>query len=56
MSSSPPSGDKIKDVDMSAQAITRRLRQVSELRDLCLSLGRAGEALRKSEPPSKPKK
>ena len=28
----------MKEVDMSSDAITRRLRQVSELRDLCLSL------------------
>jgi len=28
-------------VDMSAQAITIRLKRVSQLRDLCLSLGKA---------------
>jgi hypothetical protein len=28
-------------VDMSSKAITKRLRQVSELRDLCLSLMKA---------------
>jgi hypothetical protein len=28
-------------VDMSPAAITRRLRRASELRDLCLSLGKA---------------
>jgi hypothetical protein len=39
---------------MSSEAITRRLRQVSELRDLCLSLGRAGEKLRASEAQTEP--
>lgn len=29
------------DVDMSPQAVTARLRRVSQLRDLCLSLARA---------------
>jgi len=28
----------MKEVDMSSEAIARRLRQVSELRDLCLAL------------------
>jgi hypothetical protein len=31
----------MKEVDMSSEAITRRLQQVSELRDLCLSLKKA---------------
>lgn len=36
----------MKQVDYSPQAIEQRLRQVEELRKLCLSLGKAGTALR----------
>lgn len=32
---------KANDVDMTAKAIETRLRRVSQLRDLCLSLGKA---------------
>jgi hypothetical protein len=31
--------------DMSAKAVTQRLKQVSELRELCLSLAKAGKSL-----------
>jgi hypothetical protein len=31
----------MKQIDMSSEAVTRRLRQASELRDLCLSLMKA---------------
>lgn len=37
-------------VDMSAQAVTTRLRRVSQLRKLCLSLARAKPV----DPPSNP--
>lgn len=32
---------KANDVDMTAKAIETRLRRVSQLRDLCISLGKA---------------
>jgi len=35
---------KMKKVDMSDEAITRRLRQVDQLRELCLSLMKAKKA------------
>ncbi len=34
---------------MSPQAVTRRLKLASELRDLCLSLKKAGKGLREQE-------
>ncbi len=34
-------GLKMKKIDMSSEAITRRLRQVDQLRELCLSLIKA---------------
>lgn len=34
----------MKKIDMSSEAISRRLRQVDELRELCLSLMRAKKA------------
>ncbi|HBR56053.1 MAG TPA: hypothetical protein DEA22_01045 [Blastocatellia bacterium] len=37
----------MKKVDMSSEAITRRLRQASELRDLCLALQKANAASEK---------
>jgi hypothetical protein len=42
----PDSEDRLAKVDMSPQAITRRLKLVSELRDVCLSLAKAGRQLR----------
>jgi len=42
-------------IDMSAEAITRRLKMASEMRDLCLSLARAGESLKSTPKKSKPK-
>lgn len=52
--------EQMNGVDMSRIAVTARLVRASQLRDLCLSLGRAGEKLRASEPkiklPSKPTK
>jgi len=36
----------MRKVDMSSKAIDARLRQVEQLRRLCLSLGRAGERAR----------
>jgi hypothetical protein len=42
-------------IDMSPRAITARLRLVSELRALCLALGKAkplaGDAVKKTPPP-----
>ena len=40
---------------LSAKAVTERLKQVSDLRELCLSLGKAGESIRvaNSKPSSK---
>jgi hypothetical protein len=35
-------------VDYSEKAVTMRIRQASQLRKLCLSLGKAGEAARES--------
>lgn len=40
-------------VDMSAKAVSQRLKQVSELRELSLSLGKAGEGLTVAKPVSK---
>ena len=40
------------DVDKSAKAVTNRLRRASELRDLCLSLAKAGKALDGGSEPS----
>jgi hypothetical protein len=40
-------------VDMSAKAVSQRLRQVSELRELCLSLAKAGETLKVAKPGTK---
>lgn len=39
----------MKPVDYSPEAVTRRLKLVSELRDVCLSLQKAGRQLRKQE-------
>lgn len=41
-------------VDMSAAAVALRLKRASQLRRLCLSLGRAGKAAAAVEPPSRP--
>ena len=41
------------DVDMSAQAITVRLKRVSQLRKLCLSLGKAQLEQPRAETPGK---
>ena len=46
----------MKQVDMSPAAITQRLKLVSHLRDLCLSLGKAGEAAGLRSEASGPKK
>ncbi len=43
---------KAMKTDMSSQAITRRIRAVSELRDLCLKLGEANPLAVKEEPVS----
>ena len=32
------------EVDMSAEAVTRRIKKASELRKLCISLGNAGKS------------
>ena len=44
--------DKENQVDMSSQAIDTRFRRVSQLRRLCLSLGKAGlkESVEKESP------
>jgi hypothetical protein len=42
--------------DMSPAAVTMRIRQVSQLRKLCLSLAKAGREAREDEPPEKDKK
>jgi len=39
-------------VDMSAQGVTTRLKRASQLRDLCLSLGKAKAANPKTDKPS----
>ena len=39
----------MKPVDYSAAAVTRRLKLASELRDVCLSLMKAGRQLRERE-------
>ena len=44
----------MKQVDYSDQAITLRIRQVSQLRRLCLSLGRATPVPPGPEPPPPP--
>lgn len=41
-----PEARAVAKVDMSQASITRRLRKVSELRALCLWLGREGRSLR----------
>jgi hypothetical protein len=41
-------------VDMSAEAVTRRLRQASELRDLCLALAGPRRPPKPEEKPSEP--
>ena len=41
----------MSDVDYSEDAVNRRLREVSQLRDLCLSLGKA-TIIRDAETPS----
>lgn len=41
----------MKSVDYSDRAITQRIRQVSQLRKLCLSLAKATKPV---EPPAKP--
>jgi len=42
-------------VDMSPEAVTARLRQVSQLRDLCVILGEAGRADRQKRAAEKEK-
>ena len=39
----------MKPVDYSPEAVTRRLKLASELRDVCLSLKKAGRQLQKRE-------
>jgi hypothetical protein len=39
---------------MSPEAITRRLRKVAQLRNLCLSLGKAGKAAASQQPVDAP--
>ena len=41
----------MKPVDYSPKAVTRRLKLASELRDVCLSLMKAGRHLRERETP-----
>ena len=41
----------MKPVDYSPEAVTRRLKLVSELRDVCLSLKKAGRQLQQKEGP-----
>lgn len=44
----------MKEVDYSDRAVTMRIRQVSQLRRLCLSLGRSTPAGPPPPPPTKP--
>ena len=41
----------MKSVDYSAQAVARRLKRASDLRDLCLALAKAGRVLREPSQP-----
>lgn len=47
-------GRELMKVDMSAQAITIRLKRVSQLRDLCVSLGKAKESKQETNKLSSP--
>jgi len=45
----------MKSVDYSDKAVSMRIRQASQLRKLCLSLGRAGREAQKNGTLAKPK-